>query len=323
MAKNTHSKVTVIIPARNSETTIEQTILSLNKQSKYFGELIIVDNASTDNTLKIIKQTVEKINTNILVTIINHPKDKGLSESYNEAIKISKGTIIVTLHSDILLEKDALVLLTKPLLENSNVLATTHQVIHPLKIWLNYNFWQKSLFSRHLGKTLSGMDGKFDGFNKKAIIEVGLFDSTSFRTAGEDSDIVNRLKKIGEIIYTKATIVHMHTYSKNFNLNDLIYKHAQYAEAQGTLLRKHGPVGFKYILIVYFREILILSLLIPYFRIISLVLILIYSFLYTKNTYIYEHKNPRIIILPFVNVFLLFVSLIFTIRGYLRNKQTI
>ena len=55
-----------------------------------------------------------------------------------------------------------------------------HQVIHPLKIWRKYNFWQKVYFDRQLKHTQSGMDGKFDCYRRNKLIEIGLFDNKNF-----------------------------------------------------------------------------------------------------------------------------------------------
>jgi len=98
-------------------------------------------------------------------------------------------------------------------------------------------------------------------------------------------------------------------------------KHAQISEAQGALYRKHGTKNITELFRAFFRELLILMLLIPYLRQITIILVLIYSFYYTKHVYTSEYMNPRILILPFINVLLLFVSFFYSIKGFVTGKQ--
>ena len=54
--------VSVIVPVRNEEKYIERCLLSILSQNYPYFELIVVDDNSTDNTLKIIKDIKNKIN---------------------------------------------------------------------------------------------------------------------------------------------------------------------------------------------------------------------------------------------------------------------
>lgn len=311
----------IIIPIRNAETTICSTLNSLYNQSISFGELIIINNNSNDNSKSLIHDFLRDKKSNYRV--INQVNDFGLAHSYNAGIKIAKYDFIVILHSDVFLEKDALKKLLEPFDKNPEVVATFHIVEHPYQIWGKYNFWQKVFFARLVGKKFSGLDGKFDCFRKDALFKVGLFDELSFRTAGEDGDIVFRLKKIGKIMKTDATIIHLHNNDQTFNYRDIIHKQSQYSEAQGVLLRKGRIRTLINLIKAFFREILVIILFIPFFGIISFFIIILYSFFYTKVIYFKECRDPRCIVLPFFNVFLLFISLFYAVKGFLNGKQRI
>lgn len=316
------NKISIIVPVYNAESTILTTLKSLAAQQKSIYEIIIVNDGSTDNSLSIIEKYFKKHFIKIKKQIINHPKSIGLSSSYNDGILKSKGDLIVTLHSDIILKKNAIILLVAPF-NKKEVVASYHQVIHPLKIWKKYNFWQKAFFDRQLKHLQSGMDGKFDCYRRKELIEIGLFDNKNFFRAGEDGDIFLKLKKIGKIAATKATIIHIHNTEPKFNYKKIIYKQAQYSEAQGAFLKRYKFISLKHFIHTFFREILIISLLLPYIRYFSLVIIIIYSILYTKNTIIYSLNDYKVLILPLINIYLLFVSLYFSTKGFITGKQTI
>lgn len=320
--KTSNDKVCIIIPVYNGESTISDTLNSLANQYRPSYQVVIIDDHSSDNSVLIIKDFL-KSHPKITGRLITHPKSAGLAANYNEGIKNTNANLIVTMHQDIILKKNALDKLLAPLKEDVSVVATSHTVDHPIDIWRQYSFWQKCLFSRLVGKRFSGIDGKFDGFRKSALIKVGTFDRFTFRTAGEDGDILFRLKKIGKIVKTKAEIIHVHQANQLFGIKQYLKKHAQYAEAQGVLYRKHDLGNIKEFIRSFFREILVLSLLVPYFNQLGLALILIYSIVYTQKVYQECHTNPRILLLPFVNIYLLFISTYYSLRGYVTQKQIV
>lgn len=85
----------VIIPLYNKEAYIQQTIDSILNQSFTDFELIIVDDASTDDSLVLAKKyTSEKI------TFIEHAKNKGLAAARNTGIKQASSSYITFLDAD-------------------------------------------------------------------------------------------------------------------------------------------------------------------------------------------------------------------------------
>lgn len=312
-------RVSIIMPVYNGKTTLQKTLESLLHQSEYFQELIIIDDASSDESAQIIRNLIHgKENFHL----IQNEKNIGLAKSYNIGIRKSRGDLIVTMHQDIVLTKNALGDLTEPF-KDIGVVAAGHADIHPIGLWKKYNFWQKCFFARFRNRKDIGINGQFDCFRKSALERVGLFDEKNFRTAGEDADVVYNLRKIGKVAGSAAKTIHLHKIDPNFSWQDIVRKQAQYSEAQGALLRR-GRIG-KIIIFVrsFFREILIVALLVPYVRILSLVLIALYSFLYTKNVYFEKYRDKRILILPFFNIYLLFVGLFYSLRGFLYGKQRV
>lgn len=312
-------QVSIIMPVFNGRTTLAKSLDSLLPQTAKFLELIIVDDASTDGSLEIIKNFASGKENWML---ISNEHNLGLAKSYNKGIRTAQGELIVTMHQDIILEKDSLSRLIAPF-DDEKVVAAGHTDIHPPELWKKYNFWQKCFFARFAKRNAPGINGQFDCFRKSALEKIGLFDEIHFRTAGEDGDMVAKLKKIGKIAASEARIIHLHKIDPNFSWKDIIRKQKQYSEAQGTLLALRRTKRLKNISKAFFREILLVSLLVPYLNILSLLLIIIYAFKYTGQVYLEEYKNPRIIALPFLNIYLLFVSLIFSLRGFIYGKQRI
>jgi len=87
-------KISMITPSFNSEKTIERTIQSVLSQNYDNLEYIIIDGASTDNTLKIIEKYKDKI------ACVISEKDNGISEAFNKGIHKATGDIIGIINSD-------------------------------------------------------------------------------------------------------------------------------------------------------------------------------------------------------------------------------
>jgi glycosyltransferase involved in cell wall biosynthesis len=311
--------ISIIMPVYNGASTVVESLKSLLVQSEKFDELVIVNDASTDDSKKIAEQYLAgKIDHQI----IDHKMNQGLAKSYNEAIKLAQGDLIVTMHQDVILMENALKDLIVPF-SNKDVVVTGHRVVFSQEIWNKFNFWQKCFFARFAGKETSGINGQFDCFRKIALEKVGFFDGVKFRSAGEDGDIVSKLGKIGKIVITDARIIHLQNLDPKFGYKDIIYKQKQHSEARGALLAQGRIKGLMPISRTFFREIILLSLFIPFLNYISLILIVIYSFVYTKIVFWEEYKNPRILVLPLFNLYLLLIGFFYSWKGFIYGKQRI
>ena len=87
-------KLTIITATFNSAANIAQCLQSVNSQTYTSVEHIIVDGASTDETLEIIKTTPNRV-----TEIISEP-DKGIYDALNKGIQKATGDVIGFLHSD-------------------------------------------------------------------------------------------------------------------------------------------------------------------------------------------------------------------------------
>lgn len=86
--------VSIITPTFNNQDTIASCVYSIYHQMYLNIEHIVVDNQSTDNTLKIIEEHAFHHRT------IISEKDNGLYDAINKGIRIASGDIIGILHAD-------------------------------------------------------------------------------------------------------------------------------------------------------------------------------------------------------------------------------
>ena len=109
MNKNTKEKVVAIIPTHNEESNVANVLKTII-DSTYFDEIIVVDGASTDKTIK----ECEKLG----VKIIKLAKKGGKGNDMKEAVKRTSADIIVFFDADIIgLKKQHINNLVQPIIK--------------------------------------------------------------------------------------------------------------------------------------------------------------------------------------------------------------
>ncbi|MCR5468026.1 MAG: glycosyltransferase [Lachnospiraceae bacterium] len=98
-------KVSVVMPAHNAENYIVQALDSIvNQTLKDDIEIIVVHDASTDNTLEVVNEyaakTCTKDLTNRAICVIDNEENKGVAESRNIGIQVATGEYIAFLDAD-------------------------------------------------------------------------------------------------------------------------------------------------------------------------------------------------------------------------------
>ncbi|MBD3164403.1 glycosyltransferase [Candidatus Woesearchaeota archaeon] len=95
------AKISIITPARNESENIFAYVKDVNKlfhKSEYTGELIIVDDASSDNTLKILKKLANKYP---FLKVLHNKNQQGMTGGWMKGIKASKYDIVHLSVSDL------------------------------------------------------------------------------------------------------------------------------------------------------------------------------------------------------------------------------
>jgi uncharacterized protein (TIGR00730 family) len=95
--------VTIGIAAYNAETYIEESVVSAFEQTKSAKEVVVVNDGSTDNTLKILRDLQEKYDSLKVVNQIN----MGTPGALNHLISLCRTDYLLGLDADDTLEKDA------------------------------------------------------------------------------------------------------------------------------------------------------------------------------------------------------------------------
>jgi len=95
--------VSIVTPVYNAERFLEETIISIRKQTYKNWELLLIDDCSKDNSSDIIKK-FQRIDDR--VKYIKLERNSGASVSRNIGIKNAKGRFIAFVDSDDLWEPE-------------------------------------------------------------------------------------------------------------------------------------------------------------------------------------------------------------------------
>lgn len=100
-------KVSIVIPNYNGEellrVNIPYVVNALQYEKNKIIEIIVVDDASNDKSVSLIKKSFPSIR------VFKHTKNRGFSSSVNMGARMSKGNLIALLNTDVTPEKDFLV----------------------------------------------------------------------------------------------------------------------------------------------------------------------------------------------------------------------
>lgn len=193
----------IVTASYNSEKTIKDTILSILNQQFSDFEFLIIDGASTDSTITIIRSFEQAFKEKGIRYFFISEKDKGIYDAWNKGIALSKGKWISFLGSDDMYFPDALKNYYSSIEKNSfcNFISSKVELINDKKEVLQVIgkpfMWKK---------TIRNMDiAQVGSFHKTELIDaVGLFD-IRYRIVGDLDFYIRSKTHIKPFYFDKVT----------------------------------------------------------------------------------------------------------------------
>lgn len=235
--------LSVVILSYNTRSLTENCLTTLFKnlsQSPLESEVIVIDNASDDDSQSILDAMKKKAPDNVNMVLIKNKQNIGYPKGNNQGIATASGTYILLLNSDTTIDHVDFQAITHYMDQNPNVGVLTVQVLLPNRSidpashrgfptpWNAFCYFSKlekilgkGFLGRFFGgyhltsldlKTIHEIDSPSGAFyltRKDVLQKVNGFDENFFMY-GEDLDLSYRIKKLGyKIIYYPAyTITH-------------------------------------------------------------------------------------------------------------------
>ncbi|WP_455645357.1 glycosyltransferase family 2 protein [Methanosphaera sp.] len=228
MINKSNPEITIIIPQYNNRELLENLLNSLSTVKQAF-DIIIIDNASEDDSVEFIKTNFPEI------TLIENKTNKGFACAVNQGIKSSNTEYVFLLNNDTTVHEDCLDNLLKTIKHDSTIFSVSSKMIqyhNPEYIddaGDEYNIlgWSKKIGLDH---NISEYDNDCEVFGacagaalyKRTLFdEIGLFDE-NFESYVEDMDLSFRSR--------------LHGYKSYYSADALVYHYGS-----ATSGSKHNP----------------------------------------------------------------------------------
>lgn len=238
----------IVTIAFNSEKTIERTLKSVLAQTYKDYEYIIVDGASRDSTIDIVRKYEPLFEGRMKW---KSEPDNGIYNAMNKGIMRSSGEIIGIVNSDDWLEEDALESVYSSLMKNDHNLDTIY--CGSINYHWNSNIKRLNVdidkFEHHASKyIMAGIRHPGAFVPKKVYNYVGLFDDEMKIAA--DQDFILRC------FYSKVRFVNVNHVLSNMSDGGVSTDNSSKSRQNAIndykrMLRKFNVKGFSYIWLFY------------------------------------------------------------------------
>ena len=252
-------KVSVITPNYNGVKFLKNYFDSLNNDSEYIGEVIIIDNGSDDSSLDYIQDNA----FNFPVVIIKNDENLGFAPAVNQGISKAKYDYIFSLNNDTeikegsikamldLIQKDNVFSVQAKMLQSDN-----RQLIDDAGDEYNLLGWTKKIGENQDAGNYSQVFEIFSScagaalYKKSIFDEIGPFDS-SFFAYMEDVDLAVRSRIYGykNLLCPDAIVYHIGSATSGSRYNEFKVKIA--ARNNVWTVYKNLPIPLKIVNFIF------------------------------------------------------------------------
>lgn len=252
-------KVSVVTPNYNGEKFLKNYFESLNLDSEYIGEVIIVDNGSTDSSLDYIRNN----SFNFPVIIIENEENLGFAPAVNQGILKAKYEYIFSLNNDTEIKKGSIKSLID-LIQEENVFSVQAKMLKADNKSLiddagdEYNLlaWTKKVGENQSSDNYLEVSEIFSCcagaalYKKSVLDELGLFDDNYFAYM-EDVDLAIRSQINGyrNLLCPQAVVYHIGSATSGSRYNDFKVKIA--ARNNVWTVYKNLPIPIKIVNFIF------------------------------------------------------------------------
>ncbi|MFH1409427.1 MAG: glycosyltransferase family A protein [Nanoarchaeota archaeon] len=233
--------VSIVMPVYNSAATLKESLEAIFRSDYPSYELIVVDDASSDDSVKIARSFPCKI--------IEKKKNTGAGDTRNIGAKAAKGQILLFTDSDCIMKKDTLSKLVKSFAKAVDVVAGTYSK-KTLRGSSIYESYHSLLCHYNYSRSDVALFGTFCAAIKRETFEkLGGFDKSIGGATVEDLKFQYGLQKrhIPYVISMDAQVFH----KSRATFSSLIrgyYTRARYAAGLLFTLKRIKPEKSGYIL---------------------------------------------------------------------------
>ena len=206
--------VSIIIPTYNRVQKLFKLLKSIKNLTPLPNEVIIIDDNSTDGTKEILKKW-KGVSSRYNKRILLKEKNKGPADSRNRGIEISKNELIAFTDDDVIVDKHWLKYITFKLRNSHEMLVGVGGSVKSTRSDILSQYYVEHRILE-APKSLNYLPTVNCCLKKKALNEIGGFNTSFYFAGGEDTDICLRLRSKGYYFLKERKAVVYHDFSSNF-----------------------------------------------------------------------------------------------------------
>ena len=253
-------KVSVVTPNYNGEKFLKTFFESLNNDSECIGEVIIVDNGSTDNS----KDYIKGISFNFPVRLIENKENVGFSPAVNQGIMEAKYEYIFSLNNDTEVKKGSIKALVDLISSDDSIFSLqakmlqydNKELIDDVGDEYNLLAWTKKTGENHNSEEYADVHEIFSScagaamYKKSLLSEIGMFDDNFFAYM-EDVDLAirSRINGYKNLSCPDAIVYHIGSATSGSRYNEFKVRLA--ARNNVWVVYKNFPIPLKIINFIF------------------------------------------------------------------------
>lgn len=216
--------LSIIIPSFNTKTLLERCLASVYqslKGSEITFEIIVVDNASQDGTVQLVRKKFPQVH------LVCNKTNVGFGKANNQAIRKARGSHILLLNSDVVVQSDAIGSLYRFIKNNPSVFAGGKLLnedgspqpscgpfftppVAAVMLFARGDYWGVSRYSPDRTMRVDWISGACIMAQKSSFMDTGLFDEGIFMYM-EEIDLLYRARAKGHETYVVDSARFIHT----------------------------------------------------------------------------------------------------------------
>lgn len=253
-------KVSVVTPNYNGEKFLKTFFESLNNDSEFIGEVIIIDNGSVDSSKEYIKNN----SFNFPVKLIENTENLGFAPAVNQGVLESEYEYIFSLNNDTEVKKGSIKALIDLISSDENIFSVqakmlqynNKELIDDVGDEYNLLAWTKKTGENHHSNEYTQVREIFSAcagaamYKKSLLNEIGMFDDNFFAYM-EDVDLAIRSKINGykNLLCPDAIVYHIGSATSGSRYNEFKVKLA--ARNNVWVVYKNLPILLKIINFIF------------------------------------------------------------------------
>lgn len=214
------SSISVIIPVRDAERTIDRCLRALAASIVAPREVLLIDDGCTDGTLAVVESVTR--DAGLAVTVVPNRKPGGVAQARNYGASLATGDVVLFVDADVILDPGAIEAGERAIQSEGLDVAVGLQSAESAfpnatsiykNLWLRHTYWIRS------GR-FSVIYSSAVAIRKEAFEAVGGFDANYRKPNIEDSELGKRMSEAG---YRVGLVEKLHfLHIKRYNLSSML-----------------------------------------------------------------------------------------------------